>query len=83
MNTTAQRVIDCIVRQQMVYKNDTTVSPDMRLEADIGMDSLDKVELSIEIEDEFNIDYSIPDEDIEQWETVQDVIDYVSEKVKP
>lgn len=41
---------------------------------DLGADSLDIVELIMEMEEEFDIE--IPDEDVESLKTVQDVIDY-------
>ena len=44
---------------------------------ELGADSLDTVELIMEIEEEFEID--IPDEDAEKITTVQDAIDYVIE----
>ena len=44
---------------------------------ELGADSLDTVELIMEIEEEFNLD--IPDEDAEKITTVQDAIDYVVE----
>ena len=42
---------------------------------DLGADSLDTVELIMELEKEF--DMTIPDEDAEQIATVGDAIDYV------
>ena len=47
---------------------------------DLGADSLDTVELSMEFEKEFEI--SIPDEDAEKITTVGDAINYISEKKK-
>ena len=44
---------------------------------ELGADSLDTVELIMEIEEEFNLDIS--DEDAEKITTVQDAIDYVVE----
>lgn len=51
------------------------VTPDASIADDLGADSLDRVELVMAIEGEFNIE--IPDEDAEKIETVQDAIDYV------
>ena len=47
---------------------------------DLGADSLDVVELIMAVEDEFEID-EIPDEDAEKVVTVQDVINYLVEKL--
>lgn len=56
------------------------VSNDAKLE-DIGLDSLDLVEMVIRIEEEFDID--IPDSVCsgEIWVTVQDVIDHVEKAI--
>jgi acyl carrier protein len=45
------------------------------LTADLNADSLDTVELIMEFEKEFGV--SIPDEDTQKINTVQDVIDYI------
>jgi acyl carrier protein len=42
---------------------------------DLGADSLDTVEIVMEIEDEFDID--VPQEDAEKIQTVGQAIDYV------
>ncbi len=46
---------------------------------DLGADSLDLVELTMSIEEAFNIE--IPDEDAEQLDTVGKVIAYIESKV--
>ena len=45
---------------------------------DLGADSLDTVELVMEVEKEFNID--IPDEDAEKLRTVGDALTYLKSK---
>lgn len=47
---------------------------------DYGADSIDRVELIMDIEE--NYDIMIPDEDIEKFNTVQDCFDYVNSRVK-
>jgi len=42
---------------------------------DLGADSLDTVELVMELEEKFGID--IPDEDAEKIKTVKDAVDYI------
>lgn len=53
---------------------------EVKLEAtfkeDLGADSLDVVELVMELEDEFDLEIS--DEDAEKISTVQDVVDYIN-----
>ena len=44
---------------------------------DLGADSLDKVELVMEFEDEFDI--NIPDEDAEKIQTVGEAVKYIKE----
>ena len=45
---------------------------------DLGADSLDTVELVMELEDEFGV--SIPDEDAEKISTVGTAVDYITSK---
>ena len=55
---------------------------EVKLEAsfsdDLGADSLDLIELVIELEEKYNIE--IPDEDAERMNTVDDIIRYVANK---
>ncbi len=46
---------------------------------DLGADSLDIVELVMELEEEFGLE--IPDEDAEQIATVRDAVDYIEESL--
>ena len=46
---------------------------------DLGADSLDIVELVMAFEEEF--DCEIPDDDAEKIKTVQDALDYISQKM--
>ena len=52
-----------------------TLTPRTRLQEDIGLDSIDLVELVINIEHRFHIE--IPDPELENLRTVQDVLDCV------
>lgn len=49
------------------------------LSNDVGLDSLDVTELTLGLEERFNIE--IPDEELEQLATVQDAVDLVAAKV--
>ncbi|HIA93702.1 MAG TPA: acyl carrier protein [Candidatus Marinimicrobia bacterium] len=55
------------------------INTDAHFVNDLGADSLDTVELIMELEEEFGIE--IPDEDAENMMTVGSVVDYI-EKVK-
>jgi acyl carrier protein len=52
-----------------------TLTPRTRLQEDIGLDSIDLVELVINIEHRFHIE--IPDPELENLRTVQDVLNCV------
>ena len=55
------------------------VLPETKLIDDLGMDSLDRVELMVELEREFDI--SLTDEEIEIIETVQQFFDLIGTKI--
>lgn len=52
-----------------------TVKLTDNLRENLGMDSLDGVELMMRLEDEFGIE--IPDEDAEKINTVNDIVEFV------
>ena len=57
----------------------SNVTPQANFANDLGADSLDAVELVMALEEEFDIE--IPDEAAEQITTVQETVDYISNKV--
>ena len=54
---------------------ESKVNMDSKFIDDLGADSLDTVELIMEIEEQFEID--IPDEDAEKIQSVKDALDYM------
>ena len=74
--TTEQRIKEIIVEKLGVDQAD--IKREASFTNDLGADSLDTVELIMELEKEF--DMTIPDEDAEQIATVGDAIDYVENK---
>ena len=55
--------------------DESTITPETDLEADLSADSLDAVELAVAFEEEFGI--SIPDDDITAIVTVGDILEYI------
>lgn len=47
---------------------------------DLGCDSLDMMEIAMNVEREFNI--ALPDEDVDKIITVQDLMNYVDSRIK-
>ncbi len=61
-------------------KAEDEISPESSFIEDLGADSLDLVELIMSMEDEFGIEIS--DEDAESIVTVQDAINFITERKK-
>ena len=68
-----------ILRSQLATPRDIAITDDKRLALDLGADSMDVVEVVMYLEDAFDI--VITDEDAEKFQTVGDVVKYVSEKL--
>ncbi len=51
------------------------ITPESRIQEDLGADSLDVMNITMRLEDEFNL--RIPDEDLTKISTVQDIVDYI------
>lgn len=77
MASVSERVIEIISAQMGVGKEQ--VQPETSFVNDLGADSLDTVELVMELEEEFDI--TIPDEDAEQIQTVGQAIKYIEEHI--
>jgi acyl carrier protein len=54
------------------------VKPEADLQKDLGLDSLDTVEMTVGLEDRFDIE--IPDEELEDVVTLNDAIDLIQQK---
>lgn len=75
--TVLERVTKVIVDRLGVDESEVKLEASFR--EDLGADSLDVVELVMELEDEF--DMEISDEDAEKIATVQDAITYIEGKL--
>jgi len=68
-----ERVQDIVADQLGVEKE--KINPETSFVNDLGADSLDTVELVMELEEEFDID--IPDDAAEKIQTVGEAVDYI------
>ena len=78
MSEIAKKVIAIVVDKLGV--EESQVTPEANFTSDLGADSLDTVELIMELEKEFNI--SIPDDDAPKIATVGDAIAYIENAAK-
>ncbi|MEK3952995.1 acyl carrier protein [Psychrobacillus psychrotolerans] len=76
MSTVLERVTKVIIDRLGVDENEVKLEASFR--EDLGADSLDVVELVMELEDEF--DMEISDEDAEQISTVGSAVKYIESK---
>jgi acyl carrier protein len=74
----AERVIDIVAEQLGVDKE--KITPETSFVNDLGADSLDTVELVMELEEEFDI--NIPDDAAEKIQTVGQAIKFIEEAQK-
>jgi len=77
INEITTKVTDIIVNKLGV--EETQVTSDASFTKDLGADSLDTVEVMLELEKEFNI--QIDEADQGKVQTVGDVINYLNEKL--
>jgi acyl carrier protein len=70
------RVIDIVAEQLGVDKE--KITPETHFINDLGADSLDTVELVMELEEEFDI--SIPDDAAEKIQTVGQAIEFIEKE---
>ncbi len=77
MSDVQERVTKIIVDRLGV--EESKVTPEATFKDDLGADSLDVVELVMELEDEFGLQFS--DEDSEKIVTVGDAVKYIESKL--
>ncbi len=74
--TLEERVVKLVMEQLDVTKEECV--PEASFIDDLGADSLDLVELIMEMEEAFGIE--IADEELEKIRTIKDVIDFLKSK---
>ena len=74
MASIEERVINIVAEQMDVDKSQ--LKRETSFVNDLGADSLDTVELVMELEDEF--DMSIPDDEAEKIQNIGDAVDYIT-----
>ncbi len=77
MASVKERVIDIVAEQLGVNKEQITL--ETSFVNDLGADSLDVVELVMELEEEFDI--NIPDDAAEKIQTVGQAVEYIEKAV--
>lgn len=77
MPSVEERVIEIVSSQMGVEKD--TVTKETTFVNDLGADSLDTVELVMEIEEEFDI--TIPDDEAEKIQSVGQAVGYIEEQM--
>ncbi len=74
--TILEQITDLLVESFDLSRE--VVTPDARLEADLGINSLELAELALRCDEEFGVE--VDDDDIHRLITVQDVVSYIEEK---
>ncbi len=70
-----ERLKEIIIKQ--FGESEKTITLESSFVNDLGADSLDIVELVMELEDEFNV--NIPDEEAQKMQTVGEAVKYINE----
>ncbi len=78
MSSTFEKISEVIADKLGVEPS--KITPDAKFIEDLGADSLDTVELIMQLEDEFNLE--IPDEEAEKLTTVGAVVEYIDSQIQ-
>lgn len=70
-------VQEVIAKQLHMEPNEITM--DSHLRNDLNADSIDAVDIIMELEDRFDIEFA--DEDLEKLETIQHVVEYIESHI--
>lgn len=78
MATTLDRLRPIVAGFAFFAVDDARITPEANLADDLGCDSLDRVELALEVEQTFDLD--LTDDDVENIRTVADLVRLVDAK---
>ena len=76
---TADRILTALANE--LKRDVSTIGLNHSLRGDLGLNSLDAIELMFRVEEEF--DLSIPDADLQKLVTVGDLVTYIEGKLQP
>ncbi|HHF7037747.1 TPA: acyl carrier protein [Streptococcus mutans] len=71
--------ISNLIKEQL-HNEKIEVTVKTNIQEDLGIDSIALMEFIITLEDEFNL--NIPDEDVEGIQTMRELVDYLSRRLK-
>ena len=77
MDKVVKRVYWAISENNPMYTDRRCLDMEMSLENDLGMDSLNRIELLLWLEEDFDIE--LPDYEHDKWLIIEDVINSVIE----
>ena len=72
-------IVKEVISSQKGVKKES-LSDDMDLQTDVNLDSLDIVEIIMDLEDKFNIQFK--EDETFRFNTISQIIDYVERKIK-
>lgn len=78
-SVTAERVLTALANE--LRRDVSTIELTHSLRGDLGLNSLDAIELMFRVEEEF--DLSIPDADLQKLVTVGDLVTYIEGRLPP
>lgn len=71
--------VKAVIIEQLDVSEEVEITQETSMMKDLDADSLDAVEIMMELEDEFDIE--IPDEDAEKFKTIGDIVKFVESKI--
>jgi len=78
-SVTTDRILTALANE--LKRDVSTIALNHSLRGDLGLNSLDAIELMFRVEEEF--DLSIPDADLQKLVTVGDLVTYIEGKLQP